>query len=736
MQNTPVSIASKRAFHFLYFLRKASAGLLFLLAAPAFGQTYFFGAIASASDSSFRPQCTVSPIPGPITTPTANVSFSFSCGSGFAGSVTATIQFPATVTLNVPAPLTISETVTFSTLLNGPGGPNYGVGGTGGATGPNGGPCSNDGLAGMDSSPVQVSCTITFFSDFAGNRILVAIRAKDATGVNAGIAMTANYVAAPPPACPVTPTGNFRTATTTQTPGCIGHAPTRPSPQSDTNFFTDLGKSAQPVCQPRSQGPITFDIPITRYLATTNGAGMLGNIELLTQNSVVSDKARVLVAVYNAKLPNATGTAAEYDGVTLNGKTIGAIRGTANDWKVYEIDVPISQIRFPDQMGDRTQTPVPPPNPAHNLFRIDLDLLNSSDTYCVAVDWAQITFGAQAPLMLIHGTAAMPDTWLTTTPLYTNPVAYLQQNIGVDFEYQIALLPNGSFDQNALLLRDKLNTETTRRGVHSIHLVGHSKGASDIRDYLTNYYKPSVFKVLDLYSLGTPSQGSILSDFCVEADKWLKSTFYVDSNYSTDPIVAGLFSEFVDTAATNVYGNMTGLAPVDPARELQRVNMHDFNQSVHQPPGVPYYSLAGNADVNGDGVLDYGESRGMFPADISIVGPVSLPVAPRVIQFLANRAYQALGRVKYLNVLTQSGATWWNRKISIVQAIVSPKPEPNDMVSTISSVHCTTECGFQPLGNAAHPDAIYPYNHTTIKNGEIMQTIWDNIVARFPVTPF
>jgi hypothetical protein len=164
--------------------------------------------------------------------------------------------------------------------------------------------------------------------------------------------------------------------------------------------------------------------------------------------------------------------------------------------------------------------------------------------------------------------------------------------------------------------------------------------------------------------------------------------------------------------------------------------MHDFNQSVHQPPGVPYYSLAGNADINGDGVLDYGESRGMFPADISIVGPVSLPVAPRVIQLLANRAYQALGRVKYVNVLTESGATWWNRKYSIVQAIVSPNLEPNDMVSTISSVHCTTECGFQPLGNAAHPDAIYPYNHTTLKNGEIMQTIWDNIVARFPVTPF
>ena len=47
----------------------------------------------------------------------------------------------------------------------------------------------------------------------------------------------------------------------------------------------------------------------------------------------------------------------------------------------------------------------------------------------------------------------------------------------------------------------------------------HSKGASDARYYLNRWYRHGKpFKILSLYSLGTPSQGTILSDIAVAAD--------------------------------------------------------------------------------------------------------------------------------------------------------------------------------------------------------------------------
>src|SRR5579862_8292094 len=81
--NMLASTAGKFASGFLYSPRKASVGAMFLLAAAAFGQTYYLTppVVTAAGLPVFDGGCTYSPITGPTSTPNVNVSFSFSCST-------------------------------------------------------------------------------------------------------------------------------------------------------------------------------------------------------------------------------------------------------------------------------------------------------------------------------------------------------------------------------------------------------------------------------------------------------------------------------------------------------------------------------------------------------------------------------------------------------------------------------------------------------------------------------
>ena len=295
----------------------------------------------------------------------------------------------------------------------------------------------------------------------------------------------------------------------------IGHAPQRPSAPSDTVFVNDLGKGKTLTCLPHSKGPLDFDIDIARYLVPTQGNGRISGVADLVSKGVISDSATLRMAVYTAKLPSAAGPgAAEADIVTVNGdslmwddKNTGVINKTTAQWAVYDMKMPISQLLFPPAPADASAGSGPAP--VHNRVSINVDGANSTDTYCLAVDWAQISFGAQAPLMLIHGTNAQHTTWEFHIPGHQSPVDYITSAIGVDFEYKIDLEPNGSIEGNAALLRQALLRETRRRGVQNVHLVTHSKGATDSRYFLSMIYDPAEFKVLSLYSLASLQAGMI-----------------------------------------------------------------------------------------------------------------------------------------------------------------------------------------------------------------------------------
>ena len=114
------------------------------------------------------------------------------------------------------------------------------------------------------------------------------------------------------------------------------------------------------------------------------------------------------------------------------------------------------------------------------------------------------------------------------------------------------------------------------------------------------------------------------------------------------------------------------------------------------------------------------EIAGFFPLNIPGFGAA-----------LGTRIYQALGRVKFLEVDRVDSGAFYLKDTYQVRGIVKRRPEGNDLVSTVSSVHCR-ECGFTPLTTGLG-DAAHPYNHSALKNDAIMQMILEHIGTRFPV---
>jgi hypothetical protein len=79
------------------------------------------------------------------------------------------------------------------------------------------------------------------------------------------------------------------------TPTGIGHAPTRPGAPSETNFVGDFGMGKNLQCTTTDpSGPTSKDIKATRYVGPTfQSSGLLDSVDMLIQNGVVSDTARV-----------------------------------------------------------------------------------------------------------------------------------------------------------------------------------------------------------------------------------------------------------------------------------------------------------------------------------------------------------------------------------------------------------------------------------------------------------
>ena len=287
--------------------------------------------------------------------------------------------------------------------------------------------------------------------------------------------------------------------------GHSGGSPWDPQTASDTNFVVDQAAGLDTGCVFRSSGPLLFSVQVDRYVGPTNADGTLRDAAGLIAAGVISAKARLRMPAWDVDYSGSQdpSVSPERDLVSFNGYSFGYLTGDNDVWKLNEFEIPIQNVKFPSSPAPECTSSVPSscpgPTPAQNDIRIDIDTLNSDEDWCTEIDWATLSFDAMAPLMLIHGTNSGPDTWGRPAPFTlqafdcngtpaAGSVSARLIELGIPFDDCIQLEPNGSPDNNAQQLSTILPRKARKFGVENLHLVTHSKGATDSRKFLADYY--------------------------------------------------------------------------------------------------------------------------------------------------------------------------------------------------------------------------------------------------------
>ncbi len=518
--------------------------------------------------------------------------------------------------------------------------------------------------------------------------------------------------------------------------------PDFPRPTTTKEIFTRLHwrRPTDARCDFRKDGTITIDVFVDRYFGAVDEQGRLTDPDLLVRNGVISSFARLRVAAWDVDSGGASGFLPEADRVRVNGRDLGSgsfLKGSDNNWSFSDFRVPIEELRFPSLPPDSGSSLLL----ATNRIEIEIDTADPSGPigWCVAVGWVSLEISAMAPWILVHGTNARAGSW--EIPVQGRTVPQHLESLGIPFDHQINLLPNGSAEGNARALFGEMQSRVQRFGTKRFHLITHSKGATDAREMFSQFkeFFPDEFAILTLFSLGTPSKGTIVSDLAVAADS-VDVSRALKGDGSDDPEIADLVRSAKAANATWVFGCI----PEEPARGLQTIaRMAEFNRTHTKPKSVQYFSIAGNADVISDDMIELAELEAFLSECI--------PLLPEFVDnFLnvaaANRVHRMLSRIRGVTLKPMSRRevvqglfpqivlnSWTIVKVERVQT-----PRLNDLVSTTDSVHCTS-CDFVSLGSnicPACPQGIYEENHSSLKRARIIDVIHQKIRALFPLTDF
>lgn len=465
----------------------------------------------------------------------------------------------------------------------------------------------------------------------------------------------------------------------------VGSSPFPPPEEGGTNFVSDVGPSLDQGCTYRDFGPRRITVDVRRYVGEVNSSGFLSNPSQLIANGVVSAKARIRLPAwdidYDAVIPDYE---PERDRITFNGKDLGFLTGTNNTWKLNEFEVPIEWVKFPQRGADGSL-----PAPAHNEIRIDIDVANTVLVWCMDVDWVEISFEAMAPLILVHGTSSQAEDW---------DGAFIDRltTLSIPFSRNINMPQggNGTIDGNARFLATRVQALAKSFGAKRVHLVAHSKGGLDSRQYLYAYADPNTVKVLSLYTLATPHSGTILADLS-------SAHRNLNDPQSDDPDISSFFGK-------DWWLDRFNVGPQDPALTEQTVpNMATYNRSHPYTSTARFYNLAASADLNNNHQIDAGE-----------------PIAPLVnILGIPNLVHRLLGNMAGITVTRRTnlfGLNEWHE----VDPIPTGSFQRNDLVVTAASAH-------HPSGVLL--GGIQDASHGTIKSTQAADLVVNRIKQDFPL---
>lgn len=434
-------------------------------------------------------------------------------------------------------------------------------------------------------------------------------------------------------------------------------SPFAPPPADDRTFVTDGAPLLDTACLFRSQGPIIFDIAVTRFVGEVAPDGTLLDPGTLIQNGVVAPSATLQVPAFDVDFDTTTlpGDEPERDRVSINGHDLPShfLTGTMDVWKLNSFEVPIQFLRFPERAA-----PGSSPTPAMNTVRIDIDTANTEELWCTAIDWGLLTFKAMSPVILIHGNNS--DGGFFARQGFKGHL----DSLHIPNDNSISMVTAPIVTHSALL--DTLIPGIVQSfGVDSVHLVVHSKGGLDTRDWLATYYGSHPFKVLTLTTLSTPHRGSVGADLVVAQEQ----ASYIEGAGITNDLISRL------------------MGPDAGTPDLTTSSTAAFNalNVPLLPTDIVYRAVGGNADLNGNGRIDavpdeFASSR-LESSDLA----TAYGISPSLAATLIDAAYQLIRNYASVTVVTRSVTVLGRTILTYRVGVATTGGDLNDTLVPLSS---------------------------------------------------
>ncbi|MBV7296920.1 alpha/beta hydrolase [Enterovibrio sp. NIFS-20-8] len=430
-------------------------------------------------------------------------------------------------------------------------------------------------------------------------------------------------------------------------------------------YVVNSGSGLDTGCTFRSGGPliISLEVPAIVNPNAIGSDGYLKDAPALVSNGVLGAQAVMRFPVYDIDSgANVSGIQPEVDKISFNGTFKKNLSGVNNQWTDDAIIIPIEEVKF-------GQT---------NEIRIDIDTANTSESWCMAVDWVSLEFDVSAPYVLAHGINADASSWDAGS---APGVLETLDNTGVLYT-RFSVTANGRSAGNAAQLEQNIQAFLDSIKSKKVHVIAHSKGGLDTQELKAR--APS-FEILSLSTLSTPHLGSVAADLSIIQKAEVDNRV----NQGNDP--NGFAATYINSWTFGQGPQLPGLRDLTTGRASEAISLN-LRGNIGKT-----FTIGANADANGNNDLESSESAGLFPG---------------VAHYAAERAWRVMRDFSSAPILqTQTTPCFFclggEKTTLIYQTIVAATPQDNDIVVTTNSANPTSYG--TSLGNSLH-------NHSTVKN--------------------
>ena len=466
-----------------------------------------------------------------------------------------------------------------------------------------------------------------------------------------------------------------------------------PKTPTDRRFIVNGSAGLDTGCTYRNGGPLRIELPINRVVGETDGEGRLTNpFGLIEKGIVPKGYVTLTMPAFDVDLNPTDGRPPELDYVFFNGERIGELTGDNGIWKENTWPISIDKVRFGIKGSEGS-----PSKPGVNVIEIHIDQLSGSDlNWCTQIDWAEITFEAAYPVVMVHGNGQSGEFWDKFN--FTQPFSQALY----PFDSTISLKPkSSSIDQQSNTLVGELKKRADMFGVKHIHIVAHSKGGLDVRDYLARK-RPADLGVLSLITLSTPHHGSVGADYALDAQQASLEFDWPDDDLEKRTLLARALGFFSEKDSTH------DLRPrfVDGQFNPSNISNLPYTTTVDgETNSVFYYSFGADANLNRSPrhSIESNETEG-----VEILG---IPVGGfEPIRNTVEEVYHIMGEVKSMDVVKST--TKFNSNGEPLWVVKENRYRGgfrlNDFLVTVDSAHVPRFTP-QPYEGANHATVSKPH---------------------------